>query len=345
MDKVCAGLYIGDLDSARNKHLLDAHKITHIVSCIGTQYFADIKYHVINLEDSPDANIYQYLYDAVEFVDDAIAQKGNVFVHCYAGISRSASIVLAYIMAIKKYKLADALTALQDARSICQPNSGFMFQLKCFEWVLNLADEPAQYPAIYTGPIFNNYKFDFGLLDLIFDASLDDKYKKIITVSSYTIPAFRPGFIQHTFNQYAWEPKLFHTFDVLDYLDSNPASDKDNKILILADNMAILEAIYWNLLWRADYKWDDAKTFMDTNAPGLRGQPGLVRYDPPLELLFTLDKSQIEAKAIAEMDEIDKRFATYKFRLSADYIMLTCIYTYFMQTLKDKKMELLAKYK
>ena len=344
MDKVCAGLYIGDLDSARNKHLLDAHEITHVVSCIGTQYFEDIKYHVINLDDSPDANIYQYLYDAVEFVDEAIAQNGNVFVHCYAGISRSASIVLAYIMAIKKYKLTNALTALQGARPICQPNSGFMFQLKCFEWVLNLADEPAIYPSVFSGPTFNNHKFDFGLLDLIFDASLDDKYKHVITVSSYTIPAFRPGFTQHTVSQYSWAPRLFHTFDILDYLDSNPASE-NNTVLILADNMAMLEAVYWNLLWRADYKWDAAKEFMDTNAPGLRGQPGMIRYDPPLDVLFSLEKSQIEAKAIAEMDEIDKRFATYKFMLAADYIVLTGIYTYFIQSLKDKKQALLDKYK
>jgi protein-tyrosine phosphatase len=343
MNKVCAGLYIGDLDSARDKVLLDHHKITHVVSCIGTRYFQDIKYHVINLDDSPDANIYQYLYDAVEFVDEAIALQKNVFVHCYAGISRSASVVLAYIMAIKKYKLVDALSSLKSARPICQPNSGFMFQLKCFEWVLNLADEPAIYPPIFTGPTFNNHKFDFGLLDLIFDASLDDKYKQVITVSSYTIPAFRPGFKQHIVSQYAWAPTQFHKFDVLEYIESAPVSN-NNKVLILADNLASMEAIYWNLLWRADYKWDMAKEYMDSNAPGLRGQPGIVRYEPPLEVVFTLDKSIIETRALAEMDEIDKRFATYKFRLSADYVMLTEIYTYFMKSLKDKKQELIDKY-
>ncbi|CUE98083.1 dual specificity protein phosphatase, putative, partial [Bodo saltans] len=57
----------------------------------------------------------------------------NVVVHCKAGVSRSAAIVIAYMM--KKYHIsrAHALQYVQDARPVASPNHGFVAQLTLWE--------------------------------------------------------------------------------------------------------------------------------------------------------------------------------------------------------------------
>jgi hypothetical protein len=252
-------------------------------------------------------------------------------------------------MAIKTYKLGDALMALKIARPICQPNSGFMFQLKCFEWVLNLADEPAVFPKIYTGPKYKNYQYDFGLLDLVFDSSLDDKYKHIIVISSYTIPAFRPGFSHHKILPVSLSTNLFHTFDIDKYIetsaDPEDNSPENNTVLILGDTEAILEAVYWNLLWRADYKWDDANEYMKSNARELMEHNNFIKFDPPLDILFKVNKAELESKIVSDLDKLDKQYEAFKYKLASDYVYLLGINTYFIKSVIEKKNKLLEKYR
>jgi protein-tyrosine phosphatase len=51
-------------------------------------------------------------------------------IHCNAGISRSSTIVLAYLLGIHRMKYEDAYTLLKTARSNIRPNDGFVQQLK-----------------------------------------------------------------------------------------------------------------------------------------------------------------------------------------------------------------------
>jgi protein-tyrosine phosphatase len=60
-------------------------------------------------------------------------ERGNVLVHCYAGVSRSASIVIAYFMHKHKLSLLDAMKLVKSKRSCISPNVGFLLQLKEFE--------------------------------------------------------------------------------------------------------------------------------------------------------------------------------------------------------------------
>ncbi|CAF4410453.1 unnamed protein product, partial [Adineta steineri] len=54
-------------------------------------------------------------------------------VHCAAGISRSATIVLAYLMKYHHNTLKDAYTFLHDKRPQISPNKGFLLQLIRYE--------------------------------------------------------------------------------------------------------------------------------------------------------------------------------------------------------------------
>ena len=65
--------------------------------------------------------------------DSVKKSNGRVFVHCQAGISRSATICLAYLMRTNRVKLDEAFEFVKQRRSIISPNFSFMGQLLQFE--------------------------------------------------------------------------------------------------------------------------------------------------------------------------------------------------------------------
>lgn len=82
----------------------------------------------IDLDDHPDEKISKYFYPAHEFIE-----KAPTVVHCFAGISRSATLVLAHLMIKYKITLEEALKRVRAARGQINPNPGFIAQLKQLE--------------------------------------------------------------------------------------------------------------------------------------------------------------------------------------------------------------------
>ena len=74
--------------------------------------------------DHPTYNIAQH-FDATFFDIDEGLKRGNVYVHCAAGISRSVSCVLAYLMKKFGMNYVTAYNTLKKKRKIIQPNPGF----------------------------------------------------------------------------------------------------------------------------------------------------------------------------------------------------------------------------
>ena len=88
--------------------------------------------------DSDKEDIKKYFGSSYEFIDEAIKNNGNVLVHCHAGISRSSSILIAYIMKSQKMSLEKVLELMKSKREKVNPNTGFMKQLKDYEKELNI---------------------------------------------------------------------------------------------------------------------------------------------------------------------------------------------------------------
>src|SRR5271154_6744959 len=100
MSFIVEGLYLGNLKDASNEKLLQQYGITHILGLVnGQPRFDNIIYLVYNnVDDHPNQNILQYFGQSISFIDKAINKGGKVLVHCFAGVSRSATIVIAYLM-------------------------------------------------------------------------------------------------------------------------------------------------------------------------------------------------------------------------------------------------------
>lgn len=63
-------------------------------------------------------------------------------VHCQAGVSRSATIVIAYLMKTKGWPYLEARNYLRSKRPIIEPNDGFVEQLQSFELELKIKPKP-----------------------------------------------------------------------------------------------------------------------------------------------------------------------------------------------------------
>ena len=87
----------------------------------------------IEVEDSENENILKHLPQACQFIDEALAAKetNNVLVHCAAGMSRSGSVCIAYMMFKERgWDFEQAWKEGKAKRDVMYPNPGFCKQLK-----------------------------------------------------------------------------------------------------------------------------------------------------------------------------------------------------------------------
>ncbi|KAH1260835.1 Protein-tyrosine-phosphatase MKP1 [Glycine max] len=131
--KVADHVYLGGDAVARDRDILKHNGITHVLNCVGfvcPEYFkADFVYRTLWLQDSPSEDITSILYDVFDYFEDVREQGGRVFVHCCQGVSRSTSLVIAYLMWREGQSFDDAFQFVKAARGIADPNMGFACQL------------------------------------------------------------------------------------------------------------------------------------------------------------------------------------------------------------------------
>jgi predicted protein tyrosine phosphatase len=132
MSRITEQLFLGGASEASDEEWLKKNHITHIVNCaeeIDSHFPHRFNYLRLNLKDIPEQSLYEVLQRSYEFIRSAISRGGTVYVHCAAGVSRSVSIVVYFLMKLKKWTYLQALHYVRERRSIAQPNQGFARQL------------------------------------------------------------------------------------------------------------------------------------------------------------------------------------------------------------------------
>ncbi|XP_078162086.1 dual specificity protein phosphatase 1-like [Carex rostrata] len=135
------GLYLGSVGAALNRDQLKALNITHVLTVAASLHPAfpdEFIYKKINVLDSPETRLDAYFQECIDFIDQAKAAGGAVFVHCFAGRSRSATIIVAYLMRKNRMTRQAALSLVMRKRPLAAPNPGFIRQLDNFEQSLGL---------------------------------------------------------------------------------------------------------------------------------------------------------------------------------------------------------------
>ncbi|XP_067656981.1 dual specificity protein phosphatase 1-A-like [Haliotis asinina] len=129
-------LYIGDASHSSQRQLLKEVGITAIlnVSTSCENHFPeDFRYKVIPVQDTVTADLLTWFTDAINFIENIRLSGGRVLVHCKGGVSRSATICLAYLMYARSLGLDDAFDYVKSRRDVISPNASFMMQLTLFE--------------------------------------------------------------------------------------------------------------------------------------------------------------------------------------------------------------------
>ncbi|RKP19611.1 phosphatases II, partial [Rozella allomycis CSF55] len=122
---------------ARDLKLLEKNKVTHILNVAHLNQdglvngVETINY---NIQDIPEFNFLALFDEITEKMHSVLANtKNRLVVHCSAGISRSATIVIAYLMRYKTMKFDEAFEVLKRTHVVAHPNRGFTLQLKIYE--------------------------------------------------------------------------------------------------------------------------------------------------------------------------------------------------------------------
>ena len=122
--------------SAITANRLRAIGITHVINCtidVPDVYIDNIDVVRIPLDDSPSSKLLPYFDKAADRIQQVAAVGGKTLVHCVAGVSRSASICIAYLMKFHGMTLLDAYHFVKKARPVIRPNVGFFKQLIEYE--------------------------------------------------------------------------------------------------------------------------------------------------------------------------------------------------------------------
>lgn len=161
ISEIIPRLYLGSALNAADTKLVERLGITHLL-VIGDELEVALNpsesLH-IPLPDFFDANIFPVLKPALEFIDGVLAKPDSVLlVHCMMGVSRSASVVLAWWMRRKSIREFDvALDQLRELRPCAKPNVGFAYQLTMWgRWGWVIKEDAEEYKRV------TRDKRDFG---------------------------------------------------------------------------------------------------------------------------------------------------------------------------------------
>nr|XP_060644370.1 dual specificity protein phosphatase 22-A-like [Anolis sagrei ordinatus] len=138
MSKVVGGLYLGNIRDSEDRENLVKHGITHILSVHNNAkpVLEDMTYLCISASDSSNQNLIQHFKESIRFIHECRLHGGGCLIHCLAGVSRSTTLLVAYLMTVTDFGWEECLAATKAVRSYVSPNFGFQEQLQEYESTL-----------------------------------------------------------------------------------------------------------------------------------------------------------------------------------------------------------------
>lgn len=125
-------LLLGSQDAAHDQDTMKKYGVTHVLNVaygVENAFPQDFIYKVIPILDIPETDIVSYFPECFEFIEQVKLKDGVVLVHCNAGVSRAAAIIIGFLIHSEGLSFPKALSLVKNARPAICPNPGFMEQL------------------------------------------------------------------------------------------------------------------------------------------------------------------------------------------------------------------------
>jgi len=131
-------LFLGSIAATMDRELLSSHKITHLVQVLDAPWVPvtekdGFRCLRISILDAPTADLRPHLEGACNFIGSALQGGSNVLVHCQQGVSRSSSVVIAYLIHNLGMSYDQAFALVKKRRPCIRPNTGFVSVLRAWE--------------------------------------------------------------------------------------------------------------------------------------------------------------------------------------------------------------------
>lgn len=150
-------IWIGDAEDARNKEALQKNNVRYVLNCTplrqdgGVLNFHEkdpfFSYCRVAMGDNATEKLSKRIEASWDFMERArIREDGGILVHCQQGVSRSVSMVIAYLMKYYRKTFDEAMALAKTARKQACPNEGFTNQLRELEDELRKTNGYGQVP-------------------------------------------------------------------------------------------------------------------------------------------------------------------------------------------------------
>nr|CAI5820296.1 unnamed protein product [Callosobruchus analis] len=134
-------VYLGSEWNASNYEELRRNGVGHILNVtreIDNFFPGTFDYLNVRVYDDERTDLLKHWDDTFKYITKAKAKGSKVLVHCKMGVSRSASVVIAYAMKAYNWDFNTALKHVKEKRSCIKPNHSFLLQLETYQSETNL---------------------------------------------------------------------------------------------------------------------------------------------------------------------------------------------------------------
>jgi len=151
-------LFLGGEDVASDEKKLKEKCIHHILNMtdeVENAFPNRYEYHNIMIDDDVDVDIGKHFEEATNLIEKARKEKQAILVHCLAGVSRSSTIVLAYLIRYGEMTLYEAYFHVKKRRHCIRPNTGFMKHL--IQWEKKIKGQSTIQISHYEKKMFEQF--------------------------------------------------------------------------------------------------------------------------------------------------------------------------------------------
>jgi predicted protein tyrosine phosphatase len=139
MTAILPNLWFGSIGCTYDREFLRSNNITHIISVVNEDSKSPLMTELgiqtlcIQLNDREDESIYDYFAETTAFITNVLENNSAVLVHCLAGVSRSPTILAAYLIRVHNMSVQDSLDYIFEKVKtqgyIIHPTDGFLTAL------------------------------------------------------------------------------------------------------------------------------------------------------------------------------------------------------------------------